>query len=132
MRRLIIVRGIKMKPIIDSTEFGSIRIEKAIFEHDVTINLNGRVKKRKKKLSKAIFGTSHIISLDEAKHVYKRGARLLIIGAGQYSSVNLSDEAENFFKHKKCNVKLQPTPKAIETWNKTNKQKTIGLFHVTC
>ena len=83
-----------MKPIIDSTEFGSIRIEKAIFEHDVTINLNGRVKKRKKKLSKAIFGTSHIISLDEAKHVYKKGARLLIIGAGQYSSVNLSDEAD--------------------------------------
>ncbi|MCK5281516.1 MAG: hypothetical protein KAK04_23355, partial [Cyclobacteriaceae bacterium] len=63
-----------MKPIIDSTEFGSIKIEKSIFEHDVTINIEGHVEKRKKKLSKAIFGTSHIISLDEAKHVYEKGA----------------------------------------------------------
>ena len=121
-----------MKPIIDNTEFGSIRIEKSIFEHDVIINLDGNVKKRKKKLSKEIFGTSHIISLQEAKHIYEKRARLLVIGTGQYSRVNLSDEAENFFKQKKCKVKLQPTPKAIETWNKTNEQKTIGLFHVTC
>jgi hypothetical protein len=121
-----------MKPTIDSTEFGSIEIEKSIFRHDVVINLDGNVKKRKKKLSKEIFGTSHIISQNEAKHVYEKGARLLIIGAGQYSRVNLSDEAENFFKQKKCKVKLQPTSKAIETWNKSNEQKTIGLFHVTC
>jgi len=121
-----------MKPIIDNTEFGSIEIEKSIFEHDVMINLDGQVRKRKKKLSKAIYGTSHIISLDEAKHVYEKGAKLLIIGAGQYSQVNLSDEAENFFKQKMCKVKLQSTPKAIITWNNTSKQKTIGLFHVTC
>ena len=121
-----------MKPIIDSTEFGSIKIEKSIFEHDVIINLDGHVKKRKKKLSKAIYGTSHIISLDEAKHVYEKRAKLLIIGTGQYSRVNLSDEAENFFNQKKCKVKLQPTSKSIETWNKTNEQKPIGLFHVTC
>jgi len=121
-----------MKPLIDNTGFGFIKIEKTIFEHDVIINLDGRVKKRKKKLSKANYGTSHIISLEEAKHVYENGARLLIIGAGQYSQVNLSDEAENFFKQKKCEVKLQSTSKAIETWNKTDEQETIGLFHVTC
>ncbi len=121
-----------MKPIIDSTEFGSIKIERSIFDHDVIINLDGQVKKRKKKLSKAIYGTSHIISLDEAKYVYENGARLLIIGAGQYSSVNLSEEAEYFFKQNKCKVKLQPTSQAIETWNKTNEINIIGLFHVTC
>jgi len=121
-----------MKPIIDRTEFGSIEIEKSVFKHDVIINLDGQVRKRKKKLSKAIYGTSHIISLDEAKHVYEKGAKLLIIGAGQYSQVNLSDEAEIFFKQEKCKVKLKSTPKAIKTWNKTDEQKIIGLFHVTC
>ena len=121
-----------MKPIIGSTEFGSIRIGKETFTHDVIINLNGHVKMRKKKLSKAIFGTSHIISLDEAKHVYEKGASLLIIGAGQYSRVDLSSEAEDFFKQKNCKVKLQATSEAIETWNKTKDKKTIGLFHVTC
>ena len=121
-----------MQPIIDNIEFGSISIEKERYPHDVIIDLDGHVKKRKKKLSKAIYGTSHIISLDEAKYVYKKGARLLIIGAGQYSNVNLSNEAKDFFKQKNCKVILQATSKSIETWNKTKDKKTIGLFHVTC
>jgi hypothetical protein len=29
-----------------------------VFEHDVIIRLNGKVKRRKKKLSKAVYGTS--------------------------------------------------------------------------
>jgi hypothetical protein len=51
-----------MKPNIDSTTFGSITIEGTDFEHDVIIRLDGEVKKRKKKLSKAMYGTSHIVS----------------------------------------------------------------------
>jgi hypothetical protein len=52
-----------MKPRIDRTTFGSITIEGTVFEHDVIIRLTGRPEKRKKKLSKAIYGTSHMISL---------------------------------------------------------------------
>ena len=63
-----------MKRKIDQTTFGSITIAGEVSEHDVIIRLNGKVKKRKKKLSKAIYGTSHIISLDEAKFVYEKGA----------------------------------------------------------
>jgi hypothetical protein len=46
---------------IDGTSFGSITITGEKYEHDVTIRLNGKVEKRKKKLSKELFGTSHII-----------------------------------------------------------------------
>ena len=49
-----------MKPHIDGTAFGSIAIAHADYEHDVIIRLNGEVEKRKKKLSKALYGTSHI------------------------------------------------------------------------
>jgi hypothetical protein len=45
---------------------------------------NGR-----KKLSKATYGTSHTISLDEARHIYQKGAARLIIGAGQYGTIEL-------------------------------------------
>jgi hypothetical protein len=120
-----------MKPGIDQTSFGSITIEGDIFEHDILIRLNGQVEKRKKKLSKALYGTSHILSLDEAKHVYEQGAQRLIIGTGQYGNVRLSDEATDYFKHKECQVDLLPTPEAIHTWNETT-GKAIGLFHVTC
>ena len=67
-----------MKPEIDQTKFGSITIEGTVFEHDVVIRLDGRVRKRKKKLSKAVYGTSHIVSLEEARHVYEKGAERLI------------------------------------------------------
>ena len=120
-----------MKPSIDQTTFGSMTIEGSVFEHDVLIRLSGQVKKRKKKLSKAIYGTSHILSLDEAKHVYEDGAQRLIIGTGQYGNVRLSEEAADYFKRKHCQVKLLPTPEAIRTWNETD-GTVIGLFHVTC
>ena len=120
-----------MRPRIDRTEFGSITIEGEVVEYDVIVRLNGKVKKRKKKLSKAVYGTSHTISLDEAKHVYQKGAEELIIGAGQQGNVVLSDEAATYLKRKKCRVKLLPTPEAIRIWNKTD-GAVIGLFHVTC
>jgi hypothetical protein len=120
-----------MKPTINSTRFGSITIEGKTFENDVIIRLDGEVKKRKKKLSKAIYGTSHIVSLDEAKYLFEEGAETLIIGSGQTGMVKLSDEAKAYFKRKKCQVKLLPTPKAIRNWN-TSEGETLGMFHVTC
>ena len=120
-----------MRPRIDRTKFGSITIEGAVFEYDVIIRLNGQVKKRKKKLSKAIYGTSHTVSLDEAKHVYETGAERLIVGAGQHGLVALSDEAADYFERKGCQVELLPTPGAIQVWNEAE-GAVIGLFHVTC
>ena len=120
-----------MKLQIDSTKFGSITIEGEKIKHDVIIRLDGKIKKRKKKLSKAIYGTSHTISQDEAQYVYQKGAEKLIIGTGQYDTVKLSDEAEKYFKQKHCRVKLLSTPKAVSAWNKA-KGAVIGLFHVTC
>jgi hypothetical protein len=120
-----------MKPKIEGTQFGSITIDGSLFEHDVILRLSGKVKKRKKKLSKRVYGTSHTISLDEAKQVYQEGAKRLIVGAGQYGSVTLSDEAEDYFKRKGCVVELDPTPTATRAWNNA-KGSVIGLFHVTC
>ena len=62
-----------MEPRIDRTRFGSVTIDGEVFTHDVIIRLGGRVEKRKKKLSKAVYGTSHIISLAEAEHLYQEG-----------------------------------------------------------
>ena len=120
-----------MEPRIDRTMFGSITIDGEIYQRDVIIRLSGKVKKRKKKLSKAIYGTSHTVSLDEAKHVYQKGAERLIIGAGQYGLVELSDDAAAYFADKRCQVDLLPMKKAIKAWNR-GEGAVIGLFHVTC
>jgi hypothetical protein len=53
----------EMRPRIDATQFGSITVDGAVFDHDVVISPHDEVSKRKKKLSKAVYGTSHAILL---------------------------------------------------------------------
>jgi hypothetical protein len=120
-----------MNPNIDGSEFGSITIAGRRIDNDVMIRLDGAVAKRQKKLSKAIYGTSHVISLAEAEVIFDKDAERLIIGAGHNGMVGLSDEAADYFAKKKVKVELARTPEAIARWNKA-KGKVIGLFHVTC
>jgi hypothetical protein len=116
---------------IDETQFGSVTIDGKVFDHDVLIRLSGKVEKRKKKLSKAVYGTSHTISLAEASHVHHKGAGRLLIGAGQQGRVRLSEEAAALFERRRCRVELLPTPEMISVWNRAE-GAVIGLVHVTC
>lgn len=116
---------------IEGTEFGSITIDGKTYDHDVVIGLSGEVTKRKKHLSKEQYGTSHIISKAEAKAVFEKGCKIVIIGAGQDGNVRLSSEAKDYFDKHGCQVLLQRTPQAIDTFNQSQARK-IALMHVTC
>lgn len=120
-----------MQPQIDKTRFGSITIDGEKIDHDVLIRLDGQVSKRKKKLSKELHGTSHVLSLAEAEYIYEAGAQQLIYGTGQYGRAGLSPEAEAYFAKQNCAVQLLPTPQAIKAWNQAE-GVVIGLFHITC
>jgi hypothetical protein len=120
-----------MKPKIDSTSFGSITVDGNAYKYDILIRLNGQVEKREKKLSKELYGTSHKISREEAKYIYEEGTEKIIMGTGQTGFVKLSEEAEDFFRGKKCGIELLPTPWAIERWNELEGRIT-AMFHVTC
>ncbi len=116
---------------IDRTAFGEITIDGKTYDHDVIVRISGEILKRKKKLSKQLYGTSHVVSEEEAKFVFENGCRQLILGSGQEGNVRLSPEAQAFFAKKNCQVVIQPTPQAIRAFNEAHGKK-IGLFHVTC
>lgn len=116
---------------IERTSFGAITIDGKTYDYDVVVRLSGEIVKRKKKLSKKYYGTSHVLSKDEAKFVFEKGCEQLIVGSGQMGNVQLSPEAEAYFAKKGCKVLLQRTPDAIRLFNRS-KVKKIGLFHVTC
>ena len=120
-----------MKPIIRKSSFGSIQIDEKKYEHDVVITLDGSIKKRKKKLSKEVFGTSHIISLAEAEDIYEPGSELLIIGGGVNNMVKLSSEAAQYFENHKLKTIIEATPQAAQRWNDAG-GKVTALFHITC
>jgi hypothetical protein len=117
---------------IDGTVFGSITIAGKTYDHDVVIRLSKQVVKRKKKLSKRIYGSSHTVSEDEARFVFEKGCKELIFGTGQYGNAALSPAAAAFLERKGCRVVAQPTPEAVQTFNATSHKRKIGLFHVTC
>ncbi len=116
---------------IDNTTFGEITIDGKTYDHDVVIRLSGEIVKRKKKLSKKLYGTSHVLSEDEAKFLFEKGCDQIIIGSGQMGNVELSPEAAAYFRKKDCEVLLKPTPEAIRMFNRSHAHK-VGLFHVTC
>jgi hypothetical protein len=120
-----------MRPKIDDTWFGSITVGGTKYEHDIIIRLSGRIRRRKKQLSKAVYGNSHTVSLPEIEDLYRERAERIIIGAGQEGLVHLSVEAAEFLRAQGCRVDLWPTPEAIRHWNKAE-GKVLGLFHVTC
>jgi hypothetical protein len=117
--------------VIEGTAFGTITIDGETYGHDVVIRPSGKVLKRKKKLSKKQYGTSHTVSREEIKFTYQEGSPLLVLGTGQYDNLKLSDEAEKYLKKRKCAVIARPTPDAIRVFN-DSEPGTIGLFHVTC
>jgi len=116
---------------LERTEFGSVTIDGQTYEHDVVIRLSGEIVKRKKKLSKQKYGTSHKIAREEAEFVYEEGCEELIVGTGQYDTVVLSNGARSFFEEKGCKVVALATPDALRAYNSSSKRK-IALLHVTC
>ena len=120
-----------MKPHIDSTSFGSITIGGETYGHDVVIRPDGTVEKRRKKLSKEVYGTGHMLSKEEARHVRGKSAGLVIIGTGQNGVLEISPEAFDYFSRKGCRVEALKTPDAVHRWNETD-EDAVGLFHVTC
>ena len=120
-----------MKPRLSGTGFGWIDVDEERISHDILIRLDGEVTKRKKKLSKEIYGTSHTISQAEAEYIYEKNAAGLLIGAGHYGRVRLSPEAAAYFQDQNCPVEVRTTPEAVKFWNES-KKSLLGLFHITC
>ena len=112
---------------IEGTTFGTITIDGKTYEHDVIIRLSGEVVKRKKKLSKKYYGTSHVLSKDEAKFVFERGCEQLILGSGQMGNVHLSPEAEAYFAKKGCKSYCSRPPRR-STCSTGRMQRRSGFF----
>lgn len=120
-----------MRPSIEATGFGWMKIDGKRYTKDVLIRPSGEIEKRRKKLSKKFFGTSHRMSLEEAEHVLSGPADLLVVGTGQYGRLTLTEEARDHFRSLGCEVRALPTPEALEEYNRA-RGEVAGLFHLTC
>jgi len=118
-------------PEIASTSFGQITVGAKTYGHDIYLLADGKVKKRKKRLAKAAYGTSHRIGPDELERVCQGGPEVLFIGTGQYGAVKLTEEGREFLRQRGVECCALATPQAIGAYNDCRQPKA-ALIHVTC
>ena len=118
-------------PRIAGARFGQVTVGDEVHAHDVVIRASGKVKKRKKSLAKAAYGTSHRIGPRELEKVCKGRPERLIIGTGQSGAATLTPEGAAYLRERAIAVTALPTPEAIEAFNRAPGPKA-ALIHVTC
>ncbi|MGO9450390.1 MAG: MTH938/NDUFAF3 family protein [Candidatus Binataceae bacterium] len=109
--------------------FGSIRIDRVTYEHDVIID-HGKVRKRKKKPSRKFreqFGHTPLSVEEEIPWKCRR----LVIGTGKYGALPVMDELKREAERRKLELNVMPTAEAIKVLAK-NSARTNAILHVTC
>ncbi len=112
---------------IEDTTFGTITIDGKTYEHDVIIRLSGEVLKRKKKLSKKYYGTSHVLSKDEAKFIFEKGCEQLILGSGQMGNVHLSRKLRRISRKRAARYCCSP-PQRRSVRSTVRRRRRSGCF----
>ena len=108
--------------------FGSIRIDSVTYTHDVVID-RGRVRKRKKKLSKQFrdaFGHTPLSIEEDIPWKCRR----LVIGTGT-GRLPVMDEVKHEAKRRHIKLLILPTVDAI-TELRERPDKVNAILHVTC
>jgi len=118
-------------PKIKYASFGEVAVKSKVYDYDIYIRADGKIKKRDKKLAKETCGSSHIIGPQELEKVCKQRPALLVIGMGMSGMTRLSQEGEVFLKEQGIETEVAPNPQAIRTYNKSKIRKAL-LIHVTC
>jgi hypothetical protein len=113
------------------TGFGWIEIGGTRYEHDVVIHADGRISKRKKKVSKRFRDKYGHTPLSEEELGFLADERpdVVYIGTGQYGDMPVTPEAEALIAS--CHGVLVPTPEILPVIER-EKRRFAAIIHVTC
>ena len=111
-------------------DFGEIDIEGRHYDHDVVVE-KGRVRKRKKKLSKAYRGQFGHTPLSVKENIPWHGPRLFV-GTGKFGSLPIMPEVYEEAERKGVEIIAKPTIKICELVKKYKPDDVNAVLHVTC
>jgi hypothetical protein len=110
--------------------FGEIEVEGVRYDYDVVID-RGKVKKRRKKASKAYrdrFGHTPL-SADET---IPWGGKGLIVGTGESGSLPIMPEVEREAERRGIELIALPTEEALALLRDADTKDVRAILHVTC
>ena len=118
-------------PDIRRVGYGEITVGRKTYSRDIYIYVNGKAKRRNKKLAKEQYGSTHTVGPKELQKVCRGGPEVLFIGAGKSNKVELTEDARRYLAQRSIQCEIQPTVKAVESYNRSKLRKA-ALMHVTC
>jgi hypothetical protein len=75
----------------------------------------------------------HSLHIVDLKDVIPAGPEILIVGTGHSGAMVVPEETLSYLKSKGIDVHIARTDKAVELFNKFQKnKKTIAALHLTC
>jgi hypothetical protein len=75
----------------------------------------------------------HSLHIVDLKDVIPAGPEILIVGTGHSGTMVVPEETLSYLKSKGIDVHIARTDKAVELFNKFQKnKKTIAALHLTC
>ena len=75
----------------------------------------------------------HSLHIVDLKDVIPAGPEILIVGTGHSGAMVVPEETLSYLKSKGIDVHIARTDKAVELFNKFQKnKKTIAVLHLTC
>ena len=119
---------------IEKTRFGSITIDGKKYNHDIYINIDKVIVKRKKELSRPYSRGHTVLGPEELKLLLDQKPEFLVIGKGQYGILPIPEESRQLLSKYKIEVIEDPTPKIIPKLNELLEQnaKVVAILHLTC
>lgn len=109
--------------------FGSIEVDGTTYEHDLVID-RGRVRKRRKKPSKAYRSRYGHTPLSVAEDIPWNCARL-VIGTGADGALPVMDDVAEEAERRGVQLVVLPTSQALDELVEARKD-TNAILHVTC
>ena len=119
-------------PHIDSTKFGSVRIDGK--EYNQVLIIGNRVIERDYEKLKELFDTSHKIGDWEIGELLKENPEIIVVATGQDELLEVEKSFIEKMEEKRIEVISAKTPEAIEIYNEKNKigKRVNALIHTTC
>lgn len=122
---------------INSTNFGSIKVDEITYNHDIVISVDKTITKRDKSRSKRIKGHRELSKV-EIEELLSQIPEAIFLGMGQYGSLPMSRETLSFLDHRiQSNDIILITGKTPDIVDKVNQilqseKRVNGIFHTTC
>ncbi|MFW9922764.1 MAG: MTH938/NDUFAF3 family protein [Candidatus Thorarchaeota archaeon] len=119
---------------IEKTSFGSITIDGVKYSHDIYINIDGTITKRRKDLSKSYSKVHTVLGPDEIKLLLQQKPKTIVIGKGQTGILPIPEESRKLLKESKVIIIEDKTPIVIHMINDLVKEKAkiVAILHLTC